>query len=556
MVVTEVHSVCRVRSPRGSARRLGWAVGLALLCVTACTDAPTGPPGQPSASSAFGTSWGSASSQSGQSAPPPSPSGTARPLELHELVPGWVTGARSRAVLQDEGPSGPPLTVTVSPGRPTSTAFGAGNVGLSLELEDLADPRWDHDPALALLVAGLGRPTLRFGGNSADRRVFWTSTGEAAPPWAHVTLTPADVERLGRFAARTGVDVIATVDLGHNDPLRAADFAAHLASALGDRLIGISIGNEPNGFNLASQPQYRIRDDTWGPSTFLAQARQYEAAIHRRTPGIPLVGPGVYDMAWIRPFAAARLPQLRALTQHWYPLWACRGEDQAATPMPANLLNPALSRHTAQVVSPALALARSVGLPLWMEETGPTSCAGTNPTSRTHAQALWTVEYLLHLAQLGVQRTALHASLANCVGGAPMSPVCTRDDVGEGTSALQGSVGYLGAALVAQIQPGRFIPARVSGPDSAAVIVYAVADASGVDVVVVDLRDPTGSAARPLTVAGLSGQRLMAASRLAGPAPEAVGSSVFAPLTQVSETGLTATRPGSATLLRFTPSVG
>ena len=34
-----------------------------------------------------------------------------------------------------------------------------------------------------------------------------------------------------------------------------------------------------------------------------------------------------------------------------------------------------------EFVGAAVAQARAAGLALWMEETGPTSCAGTNPTS-------------------------------------------------------------------------------------------------------------------------------------------------------------------------------
>lgn len=479
---------------------------------------------------------------------------------MADLVPGMAPGHDSRALNLGLRPTGPAVTVTVGAGTAVTSAWRAGNIGLSFELAELVDPRWEPGSDLAILVAGLGRPTLRFGGNSADRRVFWTSTAETPPVWAEVTITPADVQRLGRFARATGVDVVMTVDLGHNDPPRAADFAAQLAAALGQRLAAVSIGNEPNGFNLASQPQYRIRDDAWGPAAFLAQARAYERAMHQRTPSVPLVGPGTFDVAWIRAFAAARLPQTRALTQHWYPLWACAGQDPAATPTARNLLDPALSRHTAEFVGAAVAQARAAGLALWMEETGPTSCAGTNPTSRTHAHTLWTVEYLLHLAALGVQRTALHSSLAPCLGGAPMSPLCLRSAAGTSPARLQGGVGLLGAAFVAQVQPGSFVPVRVSGPDSGAVLAYAVAGPSGTDVVVVDLRDPATLTARPLVVTGLPGQRVVAASRLSragkGAADAGTSPSVLVPLAPATPAVVETTLPESATLVRFAANPG
>ena len=195
-----------------------------------------------------------------------------------------------------------------------------------------------------------------------------------------------------------------------------------------------------------------------------------------------------------------------------------------------------------------------------MEETGPTSCAGTNPTSRTHAHTLWTVEYLLHLAALGVQRTALHSSLAPCLGGAPMSPLCLRSAAGTSPTRLQGGVGLLGAAFVAQVQPGSFVPVRVSGPDSGAVLAYAVAGPSGTDVVVVDLRDPATLTARPLVVTGLPGQRVVAASRLSragkGAADAGESPSVLVPLAPATSAVVETTLPESATLVRFAANPG
>lgn len=92
-------------------------------------------------------------------------------------------GHDSRALNLGLRPTGPAVTVTVGAGTAVASAWRAGNIGLSFELAELVDPRWEPGSDLAILVAGLGRPTLRFGGNSADRRVFWTSTAETPPAW-------------------------------------------------------------------------------------------------------------------------------------------------------------------------------------------------------------------------------------------------------------------------------------------------------------------------------------------------------------------------------------
>ena len=39
-----------------------------------------------------------------------------------------------------------------------------------------------------------------------------------------------------------------TVDLGHYNPARAADMVKNASQIFGDRLLSITVGNEPNGF--------------------------------------------------------------------------------------------------------------------------------------------------------------------------------------------------------------------------------------------------------------------------------------------------------------------
>src|SRR5699024_3152198 len=71
------------------------------------------------------------------------------------------------------------------------------------------------------------------------------------------------------------------------------------------------------------------------------------------------------------------------------------------------------------------------------EETGPTSCPGTNDTSLTNASALWAADYTLYAATLGVERMAMHSMLGACKGGAPMSLICDPADRGEQSKEFQ-----------------------------------------------------------------------------------------------------------------------
>src|SRR5690625_7441394 len=89
----------------------------------------------------------------------------------------------------------------------------------------------------------------------------------------------------------------------------------------------------------------------------------------------------------------------------------------------------AIRDHARQIIGMGSQIADEHDLPLWMEETGPTSCPGTNDTSRTHAQALWPADFAMTASEQGVERTAFHSTLQACQGAAPMSPVCAAGEL-------------------------------------------------------------------------------------------------------------------------------
>ncbi|MGO4956188.1 hypothetical protein ACTQ49_02765 [Luteococcus sp. Sow4_B9] len=314
--------------------------------------------------------------------------------ELRALVPGLLPRAES---FPQQAPKvstpGPRVDISVPAAEQAGGhVWQESNVGLSFEATELADQRWEPDGStLTPLLLALDKPSLRFGGNSVDRRMWWTSRQKKAPDWASATVTPDDLARLARMAERVDATVTLVVDLGHFDPDRAADMAAHAHRALGSRLKAVSIGNEPNGFFMASQARLSARDSSWSPEHFVAQARVYEKAIHARTPNLPLAGPGTFDAKWWRAFAQAKLPQTTAMSQHWYPLWSCPNRkgatDPRAVPTVQNITSPWLHQKAATMVGMAQETAASHNLPLWLEETGPT-CTNCRPcTPRALASA-------------------------------------------------------------------------------------------------------------------------------------------------------------------------
>src|SRR5699024_11431071 len=85
--------------------------------------------------------------------------------------------------------------------------------------------------------------------------------------------------------------------------------------------------------------------------------------------------------------------------RHLHPFPTRRSSDLSsiANPTVEGLTSPKIRERAHHIVGMGAEVAADHDLPLWMEETGPTSCPGTNDTSRTHAQALRSEEHTSEL---------------------------------------------------------------------------------------------------------------------------------------------------------------
>lgn len=388
------------------------------------------------------------------------------------------------------------------------------NVGISLEATDLADVRLD--PANSSLddrLNELGSPALRFGGNRLDRNMFWTSTQEVPPTADAVVVDPEDLERLRRLTDATNASVTLGIPFGDFDPERGADMAAHAQRILGDALVGVSIGNEPNGYTVDGDPNHRLRDDSWDVGSYVDQLEVYAAAVESAAPGVPIIGPGAYDALWLRGFAESNVRNKTAVSQHWYALYDCASREiPGRGPRAQNLVDPLLHESARQILGIGLDVSAEAGLPLWLEETGPTSCPGTNDTSRTQAKALWTVDFALHAAQMGVQRTAMHSMLGPCRGGAPMSLVCAVD---EGSSAIVGQNNHAALRLAAMSVGGDFVSVDGVRDDLRAYAVH-VDPSDRIVLTLVNNSDAAEVDATPVTVDVPEGFEAVEASQVSG----------------------------------------
>ncbi|GAA4283357.1 hypothetical protein GCM10022261_08880 [Brevibacterium daeguense] len=436
------------------------------------------------------------------------------------------------------------MSIEVSSER-NQPGIGKNNLGISFEATELADPRWDPSEGnVDELLSELGSPGIRFGGNKLDRSMFWTSGGETAPP-GYTTVTPRDLRRVNQTVMRVGSQVTLGIPLGDFDPERGADMAKHAVEIFGDSLLAISIGNEPNGFTADGREGLQIRNPgEWDEDAYVAQAREYVDAIRGAVGDtVLLVGPGAFEGAWMTAFLEADFPGTAALSQHWYATYDCTSEEVPGRgPEWENLVDPLAHESADRLLSIGLEKADAAGVPLWVEETGPTSCPGTNDTSRTHASALWTVDYIFHAAGLGVERMNMHSMLGACAGGAPMSVVCSVQGTGEnGEGELVGQPNYHAMRLASLSVGGQFLETELDGGGN--MYAYAVdmdTPAAGDEkilVTVVNNNDMAESGGNEVTIDLPEGYTATRAAQIHAPSNAAKSKTGFRELAPFAETG-------------------
>ncbi len=365
------------------------------------------------------------------------------------------------------GPAGVIVTVDAAhPGAVLPTDF----LGLSFEASvlgsDLLDPARSNLPAL-MLDLGAGR--LRFGGNSVDRVAAWTAVPTSRlPPWAHSRVTSADLARLGALAGATRWKVDLASSLGHPDAVAAADEAAAAVRLIGKGLGSVQVGNEPDLLGNVRAPYTAAR--------YRADVAVYRRTIAAVAPGVGISGPDTARPTLLASYGSDEGSALVLLTQHFYPLTRCGG----GRPTIDQLLSPATLDSEARLAATVVAAGRVLGVPVRLDETNSASCGGQDGVSNTLASALWMVEYLMTVAQRGVDGVGIQGGLAACRGYTPLCVPEARgpapgtapgiDPVADASlgaaASLDGRLAaqpdFYGLLLVHELEGGRWLPFTIN----------------------------------------------------------------------------------------------
>jgi hypothetical protein len=336
---------------------------------------------------------------------------------------------------------------------------------------------------LVTLLRSLGPGVLRFGGVTADKNVAWVDAATPRPAWATAVMDEADLRGLAALAARSGWRVLLTLNLGHFEPEAAAHEAAAAKATLGQWLMGIELGNEPNSY-----AHQGLREEPWTFVQYNAEVAAYRTAIEAAAPGIPLAGPDVSGSSAFETWGVGEVvdqpPEL--LTGHHYPL-SCQAQPP---PTIARLLSPHIRELEVRSLERYLAVAKSGEIPFRMDEANTVSCGGVAGISNTFASALWATAYVSRAMSMGAQGVNLHGHPSTCLG---YTPLCATTAQAIESGDLSAQPEWYALLLLRGLVGERPLPTTVaSRPRHNVQATAFLAPSGGVHVVIVD-DDPPGS---------------------------------------------------------------
>lgn len=210
-------------------------------------------------------------------------------------------------------------------------------------------------------------------------------------------------KELSLLKNRVGFRFIATVNLANRNASLAQDQARQLRSTLGDSLLSLEIGNEPN-YYMSHVPQYWPRKETF----YTDIVNEFESFTKALDCQKNCAGPA---WGWIglnpdmmRNYLRRTAPGLNYVTVHYYKSAYRPGQ-------PGNDTVETLLQETDVItkwIRPQMAVSREFGVPLRIGESNAVSGGGHDGVSNSFAAALWTLDTCLAMAAEGVSGIDFH----------------------------------------------------------------------------------------------------------------------------------------------------
>ena len=401
-----------------------------------------------------------------------------------------VLGAAALPLLPRTASAADFVSVTLDPGARLG-AIPADFMGLGYEISSVAVPGLlsDKNSTYLRLIQNFRTPgVIRIGGNTSDYASY-DARGEAKSLPKGTVTNEANLRELRSFLDAVGWRLIWGLNLGSNKLDNAVEQARAVAGIMGDKLIALEIGNEPDLF-----PKQGHRPRPYDFAMWLADYRRYKAAIRAVLPRVAFAGPDLAGATdWMEQFARQE-SDIALLTAHHY----ITGQANPAATL-ETLLAPNL-RYRASLAR-FQAAAKLAGKPWRMCETASFSGGGKAGVSDTFASALWVLDYLFELASFGCAGVNMQTGVNHLGRISYYTPV--GDDLqGHYTAAPE----YYGLLAFAQAGKGETVAARC---DAANLTAYAVRQSDNRLCVVLINKDQSQDATATIKGIGPNGARMM-----------------------------------------------
>lgn len=290
-------------------------------------------------------------------------------------------------------------------------------LGLSIEwglVDRMLEHRHGRQAAMIRLLGMLSRyngpPLLRFGGDSQDEAAYDLPHAGDLPKFVHINISDHTLQLLREVSEATGCKLVIGLNLGANRPDLAVRLVRACRRIIGDQHIAAyEIGNEPDFFQhiggIWQHNNFELYLERW--------TRYYEAIQPYLADGKQIEGPA-FGGGWLREvpkFIRMEHGRLGIVSLHRYPLGAT--EENSKSPVfcsIANLLKNNSAAGYAQAVAPAVAAAKTYGIPVRYGEMNSAWSGGKKGVSDTTASALWGVDTFFEIAHAGGAGVNLHNS--------------------------------------------------------------------------------------------------------------------------------------------------
>jgi hypothetical protein len=240
------------------------------------------------------------------------------------------------------------------------------------------------------LIKGLGSEgVLRVGGIVANYTRY-EPNGTIMAEAQNTVITRASLEQFASFLRKIGWTTIWSVNFAQGSVEDAVEEARVVADVLGSRLLALEIGNEVENYKRGEKP---FRKAPYAYETYRAEYNEWRAAILKVVPGASFAAPDTAsNVEWVERMAKDAKSDVQLLTTHYYRNGQTHGTaEQLLRPDPG--LKDALIRLRTS--------SQQSGIPWRMCETNSFSGGGRPGVSDTFIGALWTLDFMLLLAEYG-----------------------------------------------------------------------------------------------------------------------------------------------------------